>query len=76
MWRVFFVLFFAGISSNDADAQARRRLTLDVTEIEGKVAKPEVTMFITRQNLGKGFELELRESFVPKIIESVEKKPF
>jgi hypothetical protein len=46
------------------------------TVIEGEVQKPEITIFITRQNLGTEYVLELKESFIPKIIKSVEKKPF
>jgi hypothetical protein len=58
-----------------ADAQGRR-LVFEETVIEGEVQKPEITIFITRQNLGTEYVLELTESFIPKIIKSVEKKPF
>jgi hypothetical protein len=58
-------------------AQAQgRRLVFEETVIEGEVQKPEITIFITRQNLGTEYVLELKESFIPKIIKSVEKKPF
>jgi len=53
-----------------------RRLVFEETIIEGKVQKPEITIFITRQNLNTDYQLELRESFIPRIVESVEKKPF
>jgi len=58
-----------------ANAQGRR-LVFEETVIEGEVQKPEITIFITRQNLGTEYVLELKESFIPKIIKSVEKKPF
>ena len=38
--------------------------------------KPTVTLFVSRQNINTDATLELRESFVPRIIESVEEKPF
>jgi hypothetical protein len=41
-----------------------------------EVQKPTVTLFVSRQNINTDATLELRESFVPRIIESVEKKPF
>ena len=47
-----------------------------VDEIIGKVQKPEIQLLVTRENLNKDYELELKESFIPRIIESVEKKPF
>ena len=58
-------------------AQAQtRRLLFEETKIEGKVRKPEVIMFISRQNLNTDYSLELRESFLPRILESVERAPF
>jgi hypothetical protein len=58
-----------------ASAQGRR-LILTEERIEGKIQKPEITIFITRQNLNSNYNLVLDESFVPKILESVERKPF
>ncbi len=65
-----------GVLDGTAQAQERRRLVLGEFEVEGKVQKPEITIFITRQNLDTEFKLELKESFIPRIVESVEKKPF
>lgn len=69
------VAFTALSLSLPASAQGRR-LVIEETVIEGKVQKPEITIFITRQNLETDYSLVLKESFIPKIIESVEKKPF
>lgn len=59
-----------------AHAQGRTVLLLEEEVIKGEVQKPTVTLFVTRQNINTDATLELRESFVPRIIESVEKKPF
>lgn len=75
------LIFLAGlallalVAGGVARAQSRR-LVFEETVIEGKVQKPEITIFITRQNLDEGYDLVLRESFVPRIVDSVEKKPF
>lgn len=61
--------------TNPAEA-ARRRISFEATEIEVEVQKPEVAVFISRENLHKNYRLELRESFIPKIIDSVERAPF
>ena len=53
-----------------------RRLILEDFEVKGKVQKPEITIFVTRQNLNPEYDLELRESFIPKIVESAKEKPF
>jgi hypothetical protein len=59
-----------------AAAQSRTVLLLEEEVIKGEVQKPTVTLFASRQNINTDATLELRESFVPRIIESVEKKPF
>ncbi len=62
--------------SPTADAQARQTFRFEEEVIVGKVHKPEVMMVITRQNLKGTYSLELRESFLPKIVRSVEQEPF
>ena len=70
-----FAILAAGLATTAAWAQTRR-LVFEEEQITGKVQKPEITIFITRQNLNTEYDLELRRSFIPKIVESVEKKPF
>jgi hypothetical protein len=57
-------------------AEGGRVVRIEGTVIRGKIQKPEVMMLITRQNLNTTYRLELRESFLPKVIESVNDKPF
>ena len=71
-WLVVVVMFWG---SAPADAQTRR-LVFEEISVEGRVQKPVIDIFMRRQNLHTDYRLELRESFLPKIIESVEKKPF
>ena len=68
-------VFLAGAWSDTADAQSRR-LIFEETVIEGEVQKPEITLVITRQNLNTDYNLDLRKSFIPEIVKSVEKAPF
>jgi hypothetical protein len=65
----------AALLPSSALAQGRR-IVIEETVIEGKVQKPEITIFISRQNLDTDYNLVLRESFIPKIVQSLEKKPF
>jgi hypothetical protein len=71
------VLAWLGAAA-DAEAQARRpRKVIRITEtrIEGRIQKPQAFYILQRSNLN--FEgLELKNSFVPKIIKSVDKAPF
>jgi hypothetical protein len=59
-----------------AAPQSRKVKLYEHEVINGEVQKPTVTLFVSRQNINTDATLELRESFVPRIIESVEKKPF
>lgn len=44
--------------------------------IKGEVQKPSISIVVTRQNLNQDYVLELQESFIPQIVEAIEKKPF
>ena len=44
--------------------------------ITGEVLKPEITVVMSRENLNKSYDLTLKESFLQKIIDSVEQPPF
>lgn len=58
-----------------AQAQTRRLIFEDIS-VEGRVQKPVIDIFMRRQNLHADYKLELRESFLRKIVESIESKPF
>ncbi len=63
----------------DADAQRKKVVFGEDTEgsvVEGYVHKPEVGYIITRQKQEDLETLQLKESFIPKIVKSVDKKPF
>ncbi len=60
-------------------AQARDALVFkdeDVDRTIGDIHKPGVMVVITRQNLEGGYTLELRQSFLRRIVDSVERGPF
>lgn len=67
----------AAIAMPDMAAAAPKRLVFKDTEvIKGEVQKPEVAVFISRQNLNKGYEFELKQSFLPQIVDAVNRAPF
>lgn len=57
-------------------ADTAPRLVFETVEIAGEVPKPQVSVFITRQNLNDPYDLELKESFLPKIVEALDFAPF
>jgi hypothetical protein len=77
----FFAIGLVLTTTSDAAAQERDRrprrrvIRLAETRIEGRIQKPQAFYILQRSNLN--FEgLELKNSFIPKIIESVEREPF
>jgi len=63
------------VAQNRGRPTRRRVIRLEETRIEGRIQKPQAFYILQRSNLN--FEgLELKNSFIPKIIESVEGEPF
>ncbi|MCC7381037.1 MAG: hypothetical protein IT384_04365 [Deltaproteobacteria bacterium] len=80
-WRIGVVLVLAlGAGSAYAQSAAQKKspgrvIKLGDFKIEGQIQKPQAFYILQRSNLN--FEgLELKNSFVPKIIKSVEQAPF
>jgi hypothetical protein len=65
---------FAGTAAADPPAP-RKVIRLEALKVEGRIQKPQAFYILQRSNLN--FEgLELKESFVPKILKSIDDKPF
>lgn len=57
-----------------AQGKAIKFTTGEVVSVQ--IQKPEIAIILTKQNLTPKYDLELKESFLPKVVASVEKKPF
>jgi hypothetical protein len=69
------VLVLLAGSAVTAMAQGRRVIRLDAIKVEGRIQKPQAFYILQRSNLN--FEaLDLKKSFIPKILDSVEQEPF
>lgn len=64
------------VRSNTAQAQSSDTIRFEAIDLVGKVRRPEASILVSRKNLSEPYQLELKESFIPKIVESVERKPF
>jgi hypothetical protein len=53
----------------------RKVLKLDVITVEGRIQKPQAFYILQRSNLSFG-DLEKSETFLPKIVQSVNQQPF
>jgi hypothetical protein len=70
-------LLLVVVLPGESSAQERKkRRKMGEILVEGEVQKPQVTMFVNRQNLNTDAGLVLKQSFIPRIVESVEQKTF
>ena len=69
------LLGFLGVSTTAWGQGKRKVIRLEAIKVEGRIQKPQAFYILQRSNLN--FEgLELKQSFIPKIIKSVEEQPF
>jgi hypothetical protein len=65
-----------GSSSQQGDAKKTKKvIRLDTLTVEGRIQKPQAFYILQRSNLSFD-DLNRTESFVPKVVQSVEKEPF
>jgi hypothetical protein len=58
-----------------AEAKKKKVIRLEQITVEGRIQKPQAFYILQRSNLNFD-ELERTESFLPKVVKSVEKDPF
>jgi hypothetical protein len=72
---VLALLVGAGSASAQEQGKPRKVLKLDVITVEGRIQKPQAFYILQRSSLNFG-ELEKSETFLPKIVQSVNQQPF
>jgi len=77
---VLLALLFVALSTSATLAQGAKKrqpriIQLEEIVIEGRVQKPNAFYILNRSNLGYEV-LELRTSFLRKVVRSVQKEPF
>ena len=77
---LFLVLFFLGVlilpvQQGEARPKKGKVIRLEALKIEGRIQKPEAFYILQRASL-KHKGVDKPESFLPKIIESLETDPF
>ncbi|WP_257454270.1 hypothetical protein [Archangium lipolyticum] len=65
----------SGSESKDKETKKKKVIRLDAITVEGRIQKPQAFYVLPRGNLSFD-ELNKAESFVPKVVKSVEKEPF
>lgn len=62
-------------STGGSSAKKKKVIRLDAITVEGRIQKPQAFYILQRSNLNFD-DLNRTESFVPKVVKSVEKDPF
>jgi hypothetical protein len=57
-------------------ADEKRRFVFGEEDVSGTVQKPQVEYIIARQDTADDEELTLKESFIPRLLKTVETAPF
>jgi hypothetical protein len=66
----------ANARSSSSQSSARKKvIRLEAITVEGRIQKPQAFYILQRSNLNFE-ELNRAESFLPKVVKSVEKEPF
>ena len=69
------LLLASVVQSTTVAAKRRKKIVLSEFVIEGRVQKPQAFLLLQRQRVEfKG--LQMKKSFIPKILKSMDKKPF
>ena len=61
--------------AQDAAPKKKKVIRLDALTVEGKIQKPQAFYILQRSNLNFD-DLSHPESFVPKVVQTVDKQPF
>lgn len=69
-------LFVGTAVAQDDGGKRRAKLVIDSGVLVGKIRKPSVQFLISREKGINQEAIELKESFVPKILDSVNEVPF
>jgi len=62
-------------SSAQSSGKKKKVIRLEAITVEGRIQKPQAFYILQRSNLNFE-ELNRTDSFVPKVVKSVEKEPF
>ena len=75
---IIILLLLLGGGGSTALGESRggqKVIKLEAIKVEGRIQKPQAFYVLQRSSLN--FEgLELKQSFIPKIVKSIEKQPF
>lgn len=68
-----FLLLFQAFAQEEEDAGENTLETGFV--VQGEIQRPDLTILMAKDDVTESYELQLTDSFLPKILESLERYP-
>lgn len=75
MKKLLIALLVLTAGTSFAQAKKKKVIRLDAITVEGRIQKPQAFYILQRSNLNFD-DLSRSETFIPKVVQSVEKAPF
>ena len=69
----YLLLMIFSVYAQEADAEDNTLETGFV--VQGEIQRPDLTILMAKDDVTESYELQLTDSFLPKILESLEKYP-
>ena len=71
---MYFLLLIFSVSAQEAEPAEENTLETGFV-VQGEIQRPDLTILMAKDDVTESYELQLTDSFLPKILESLEKYP-
>ena len=68
------ILLFFSVSAQELESPEENTLETGFV-VQGEIQRPDLTILMAKDDVTESYELQLTDSFLPKILESLEKYP-
>ena len=71
---LYLLLLVFSVSAQEAEPTEENTLETGFV-VQGEIQRPDLTILMAKDDVTESYELQLTDSFLPKILESLEKYP-
>ena len=71
---MYFLLLIFSVSAQEAESTEENTLETGFV-VQGEIQRPDLTILMAKDDVTESYELQLTDSFLPKILESLERYP-
>ena len=70
----YLILLIFSVYAQESDTEQENTLETGFV-VQGEIQRPDLTILMAKDDVTESYELQLTDSFLPKILESLEKYP-